>query len=120
MTGKFSFIQLLFVFAHYNFVICRNNAISSQCKLMLALRMYATGSMVLAVSDFIGISVGSACRCLHQVSLAISSLRNEYIKMPSGAEVARCQQKFYNVAKFPRVIGAVDCTHIKIQSPGMF
>lgn len=25
---------------------------------------------------------------------------------------------FYNIAKFPRVIGALDCTHIKISSPG--
>ena len=25
---------------------------------------------------------------------------------------------FYNIAHFPRVIGAVDCTHIAITSPG--
>lgn len=25
---------------------------------------------------------------------------------------------FYRFAKFPSVIGAIDCTHIKIQSPG--
>ncbi|KAJ8943185.1 hypothetical protein NQ317_016990 [Molorchus minor] len=25
---------------------------------------------------------------------------------------------FYEKARFPRVIGSIDCTHIKIQSPG--
>lgn len=28
------------------------------------------------------------------------------------------KQGFYNIAKFPRCIGALDCTHVKILSPG--
>lgn len=28
------------------------------------------------------------------------------------------RQKFYNIAKFPRCVGAIDCTHVKIISPG--
>lgn len=25
---------------------------------------------------------------------------------------------FYRFAQFPRTIGAIDCTHVKVQSPG--
>lgn len=28
------------------------------------------------------------------------------------------RQKFYIIAKFPRCIGAIDCTHVRIKSPG--
>jgi hypothetical protein len=28
--------------------------------------------------------------------------------------------QFYNIAKFPRCIDAIDCTHVKIVSPGKY
>lgn len=33
-------------------------------------------------------------------------------------EINITQNNFYAVAAFPRVIGTIDCTHIRIQSPG--
>lgn len=39
--------------------------------------------------------------------------------MPTTAnEMREASMAFYRFAKFPSVIGAIDCTHIKIQSPG--
>ncbi|KAI4468075.1 hypothetical protein MML48_2g00019108 [Holotrichia oblita] len=38
--------------------------------------------------------------------------------MPSENEFVAIQTNFYATASFPRVIGTIDCTHIKIQSPG--
>lgn len=38
--------------------------------------------------------------------------------MPEGEEVAETRQAFYNIARFPRCIGGLDCTHVKLQSPG--
>ena len=47
-------------------------------------------------------------------------MREEYIKFPqTGEEISIVQQGFYQLARFPRVVGALDCTHIKIKSPGM-
>lgn len=39
--------------------------------------------------------------------------------MPRNAnELRASQEHFYNIARFPRAIGAVDCTHIRMLSPG--
>lgn len=43
----------------------------------------------------------------------------EYINFPSSlSEVTNTQRKFYEIAHFPKVIGAIDCTHIRIINPG--
>ena len=88
-------------------------------QLMCALRYYATGSQQLAIVDFCGFSCSSANRVVHRVSKAIASLSQKYIKLPqTRAEMQQVQMGFYNIAKFPSVLGALDCTHIKIISPG--
>lgn len=72
-----------------------------------------------AVADFTGVSTSSACRIIKRVSNAIASLNVHYIKMPETNEaMERIAEKFYGIARFPRVIGALDCTLIKIDSPG--
>ncbi|XP_064463155.1 putative nuclease HARBI1 [Ornithodoros turicata] len=41
------------------------------------------------------------------------------IKFPTTAtERATTTEEFYNISNFPFVVGALDCTHIAIQSPG--
>lgn len=35
-----------------------------------------------------------------------------------NSEMAETAKNFYKVAKFPRVVGVIDCTHVKIQSLG--
>lgn len=53
------------------------------------------------------------------MSRAIAQLRPQYIKMPeTGQEIRKIRQGFYNIVIFPRCIGALDCTHVKIQSSG--
>lgn len=47
----------------------RNNAISPETKLLLALRFYATGGMLLVAGDFIGVNEASACVIVKQVTL---------------------------------------------------
>ncbi|KAJ8915261.1 hypothetical protein NQ315_014768 [Exocentrus adspersus] len=38
--------------------------------------------------------------------------------MPNRQEQIHIQSRFYNISRFPRVIGCIDGTHIKIQNPG--
>ena len=96
----------------------RNRAITAEVKLLLALRFYASGSMLLAMADFTGVSKASAGRIAKSVTLAIASLRPQYIFMPQNDELNSLKLEFYRIARFPFVIGAIDCTHVRIQSPG--
>lgn len=85
----------------------------------MLLRYLATGSFLLTIADFTGVSESSACRYIHQVCRAIARFRSKFIYFPRNAvDMRNVVTEFYSRCKFPKVIGAVDCTHIKIQSPG--
>ena len=44
--------------------------------------------------------------------------RKDFIKFPkTDEEITAENQGFYAIGHFPGVVGAVDCTHVKIQSP---
>lgn len=94
-------------------------AVTPMNKLLVTLRFYALGTMVSAVADYININKSTACKIIYKVTDAIARLAPDEIKFPN-TEVAtlEIQRGFYNIARFPRVIGAIDCTHVKIQSPG--
>ncbi|KAJ8710653.1 hypothetical protein PYW08_009168 [Mythimna loreyi] len=94
----------------------KNRAIRPITRLLLTLRFYATGSFLTVVGDFSGVSKASASRIVYLVSQAIARLRSEFIRFTTNTQ--EIQQEFYNIAKFPRLIGAIDCTHVPIKSPG--
>lgn len=61
----------------------------------------------------------TASRIVVRVSEAIARLSGNYIKSPNEMQsIQRTQQKFFDIAAFPEVIGAVDCSDFKIISPG--
>lgn len=97
----------------------RNNALTPLTQILVALWFYATGSMLNVAADFGGIDTGTASRVVRDVSREIARLSPMYIRMPmTNEELERTKTDFQNIANFSNVIGAVDCTHIKIQSPG--
>ena len=87
-------------------------------KTLLALRFYATGSFQQVLADLHGMSIASACRVIHQVSRAIACRKGNFITFPTEENFATVKNAFYESAHFPHVIGAIDCRHIHIQSPG--
>lgn len=95
-------------------------SVSPTNQLLSTLRFYATGSNQLTIGDYAGFSKSTAHRIVHRVSCAIASLRPQFIKFPETIEeINSTQGDFHKIARFPRVIGAMDCTHVKIQSPGL-
>ena len=88
-------------------------------QLLIALRFYATGTFQLVVGDTIGVHKSTVCRILHHVTAAIANLRAKYVHFPDTADERHCtMHRFYAVSGMPGVIGAIDCTHIPIESPG--
>lgn len=109
-TYHFKYLSILFF---------RNQSVAPINQLLCALRFFATGNHLLAVADMGGISVATCSRIVKRVSEAIVSLRNEFIEFPNTDEKqSRVKADFYKIARFPNVLGCIDCTHIKIQSPG--
>ncbi|XP_067614885.1 putative nuclease HARBI1 [Eurosta solidaginis] len=97
----------------------RNNAMQPHQMFFIALRFYASGSFQQIVADLSGVSKASASRAITLVSYHLASLRPDFVKFPeTEQERLETQAAFKEKANFPRVIGAMDCTHVKINSPG--
>lgn len=62
------------------------------------------------------ISKTSSHRAVHRLIKAICQLKNSVIRMPQ--DLTRIKQRFKHKSGFNNVIGAIDCTQVKIQSPG--
>lgn len=71
------------------------------------------------MADMGGISVATCSRIIKRVSAAIVTLRPEFVNFPNTSEEQEnVKMEFYNISRFPNVLGCIDCTHVKIQSPG--
>jgi len=84
-------------------------------QVLISLRFYATGTFRRVIGDLFGVSVFAACTVIHKVSRAIAKLKRQFLSFPEN--LADIKRKFYDVGHFPGVIGAIDCTHVRIICP---
>lgn len=96
----------------------RNKSLSAREQFLLCLRFYATGAYQQLIGDSVLLNKSTVCRVVYKVSRRLASLKQEAIKMPSQDQMAQVHGEFYRIRGFPRVIGAIDGTHIPIRSPG--
>ncbi|CAI6368620.1 unnamed protein product [Macrosiphum euphorbiae] len=117
--SKCMFMNLLDMISHnINQNTLRNMSLSPMLQLLIALRYYATGAFQAVLGDHIHVNKSTVCRVIKKVSEAIEFLKPKYIQMPrSQTEIDLVQHDFFLTRNFPKVIGAIDCTHIKIHSP---
>jgi len=74
--------------------------------------------MLIVCGDFIGVHKSTASSIVKLVSHEIALLRPQFVNFPNNErETKQVKQDFYNISKFPMVIDALDCTHVKIRSP---
>lgn len=69
------------------------------------------------IANLFGVSKSSAWRVVTRVSGWLIGIGHEYIKWPSSSDVQTISAKFERNHKIPDVIGAIDCTHIRIKAP---
>lgn len=88
-------------------------------QLLTTLMFCASSAHQINIADFMHMDQSTVSRIVIKVCEAIAGLRNRFIKMPSTPEeILTCQNNFYQKFRFPRVIGCIDGTHIKIRAPG--
>ncbi|XP_066596923.1 putative nuclease HARBI1 [Prorops nasuta] len=95
-------------------------AVTPTIQLLVTLRFYATACFLQVVSDFIGMCTTTAQIIVHRVSLAIvSELFHKYIKLPKREkEMLHVMTENFKISGMIRVIGSIDCVHVRIQSYG--
>ncbi|XP_066585919.1 putative nuclease HARBI1 [Prorops nasuta] len=97
----------------------RGLPVSALEKLLIALRFYGSNCFQNISGDLRGISQQSVSRIVKEISRCFAAQLPNFIFLPKTAdECAHIKQKFHQIADFPNIIGAIDCTHILINNPG--
>ena len=84
-------------------------------QVLIPLRFYATGTFEQVVGDLFGVSVFASCTVILKVSRAIAKQKRHFLSFPDN--LTDTKRKFYDVAHFGGVIGAIDCAHMRIICP---
>ncbi|KAJ8928713.1 hypothetical protein NQ314_018723, partial [Rhamnusium bicolor] len=95
----------------------RNQSVSPMNQLLTCLRFYSLDSFLMTVGDVAKAHTSTVSRIVVKVTEAIARLSDRYIKMPNNNEIEQTQRDFFEIAAFPRVIGAIDGTHVLMESP---
>lgn len=97
----------------------RSRYVTPEQQLLITLRFLASGNMQITVADVVRVSQPTVSRILPKVCMALIAHFHTFIKMPeTDEERAHVARQFFGFRGLPRIIGAIDCTHIKIDSPG--
>ncbi|XP_071393635.1 putative nuclease HARBI1 [Centroberyx affinis] len=95
----------------------RSHALTVSQMVCVTLRFFASGSFLYSVGDAENLNKGTICRTVRRVCLALKSLIHIFVTFPGHRRLLYIKEDFYKIAAFPNVIGAVDCTRIRIQRP---
>ena len=83
-------------------------------KVQTALLYLGHHSHQILVARHMKISQKSVSRCIHNVCKALAKKASQIITFPRPQEFDFVKRNFLELAGFPGVVGAIDCTHIKI------
>ena len=86
-------------------------------QVLICLQYLSTNKFQLSIADEFNISQATISRIVYKVSRVISSLARTEINMQPRS-LSDVKNEFYSIAHFPGVVGALDCSHVPIISPG--
>ncbi|XP_063826029.1 putative nuclease HARBI1 [Ostrinia nubilalis] len=97
----------------------RGGGTCPELQVLVAIRCWGRREVQDDAGDLHGLSQPTVSRICARVAHAIANKANSFIKMPiTIGEQERISAKFRAIKNFPGVIGAIDCTHIKIKKTG--
>ncbi|KAG0434988.1 hypothetical protein HPB47_018746, partial [Ixodes persulcatus] len=88
---------------------CRGLRLTPMLQLLVTLRFYGAGTFQVVTGDLVNVS---------QPALIAKHLFRDLVHFPSAAQFNTVMLDFFALAKFPGVTGCIDCTHVRIKSPG--
>ncbi|KAH9636125.1 hypothetical protein HF086_007077 [Spodoptera exigua] len=90
----------------------RGCPLSPELQVVCALRNWARHE----VTDLHGVSQPVVSKSCKMVAHSLAMMSRRFIKMPSSLDAQQqTMRKFRSIANFPTVIGAIDCTHIRVK-----
>ena len=94
----------------------RSHALPPCLQVFIGLRFFGHGSIFDdSGAEPHGVCIATACRAIRRVTKALCRVQSQFIKFPTNfADVQRKQRDFTAVRGFPRVVGAIDGTHVKL------
>lgn len=91
--------------------------IPAKKQLLMGLWMMATPDSYRSVCMKFDLGKATAIRAMRRVTYALHTLAPQIIQWPQGRKATEVMIAFERVSAFPRVIGAIDGTHVEIRSP---
>lgn len=93
----------------------RNHSLTAQQQLLVTLRFYATGAPQHVFGELFGVERSSVSKVITRVTTIIQSKVRQHVSFPTAAnEITTTKQSFYQLCGIPNVLGAIDCTHIRL------
>ncbi|XP_046360526.1 putative nuclease HARBI1 [Haliotis rufescens] len=95
----------------------RSHALSPETQVLIALRFYSKGSFFTELADLHGVSQSTVSRVFTRTNEAIVK-QLKLISFPKATSDQRVtKEAFYNISRFPKVLGCIDGTLIPIMRP---
>ena len=91
--------------------------LTAEVHLLVTLWYLANQECFRAVADRFGVSESSALRAVRRITDWLRGLAHIFIRWPNVTKAKETERLFYERAHMPRVIGAIDGSHIAIQAP---
>jgi len=91
----------------------RSYAIDARLQVFIALNCYATSDFYSSVLEEHVLKESSVCRIVDRVTQVLVDMKDDVITWRPAAEKKR---EFLDKSGFPNVVGAIDCTHIWLDS----
>ena len=96
----------------------RGGALTQKRRMEIFLRYCADPGFQLGVGEDLGVERSTVCKTFASVVDKIHDKAQEWITFPrTELEVTQAKELWQERYRFPQCIGAIDCTHVRIQKP---
>lgn len=81
----------------------------------MTLQYLASNAFELIIGDSFHLSQNTVSTIVHRVTESLAKKASQFIKFPVGRDESKTKREFFQYSNMPLVIGAIDCTHVRIQ-----